>query len=261
MKLKDSMFFKASAILMIILISMFLFSGCLADETASYFEPDTGTVDGESATLIVTGSGSYTVIPDRVLVNVTIFSEEDTSKEAVNSNSTITEKVITELESIGIADIKIQTASFNLNPLYNYRRENEPPEVYAYRATTILEVSTTEILSIGEILARAIEAGSNDISSLRFDLSEELEKEAKTAALDEAAGDAKNKAYSITDSLGLEIDGIYNIQELETYYAGPVITRDFATEEADGIGEIESLPVSPNEIEVTASLQITYTLN
>ena len=230
--------------------------GCLADPVTPYYSSGSEKTDQLSNTITVTGRGSHKVVPDRVMVNVSIFIEEETSQKAVDKNSKTTADVMEALESLGIEDIKIQIVSFNLDPLYDYRRENEPPEVYAYRAATVLEVSTTEITMVGEIIAEAIEAGANDVSSLIFGLSDELEREAKKKAFEEAATDGKNKADDIADSLGIEIVDIYYINESETYVPAPFAAREFAIEESlDGVSP---LPINPNEVEVTAVVQISY---
>lgn len=243
----------------LIFIVFILFTGCLTGETPPYYNIQDESTNKIDNIITVTGKGSYKVIPDIVLANITIFHEEDTSQEAVDKNSITTEKVMSALEAIEAKDLKIQTISFNLDPLYNYRGKNKPPEIYAYRATTILEVSTTEIPIIGEIIAEAIETGANDISSLRFDLSKEKEKEAKRYALEEATRDGENKAYAIANSLDVEIDNVYYIEEIETYFPGPIYAREFAAEEAMGLEEVTPPPITPREIEVTANIQIAFT--
>ena len=235
------------------LITPFTFS-CLADQPVPYYGSSDEKTDQLSNTITVTGRGSYKVVPDRVMVNISIFVEEATSQEAVDKNSKTTSDVIEVLEGLGIEDLKIQTVSFNLDPLYNYRREDEPPEVYAFRATTVIEVSTLDINRIGEIIAEAIDAGANDVSSLRFTLSDELESEAKKNALEEAALDGKNKAEDIADSLGIDIVDIYYISESETYIPSSFIAREAPA----GLGGVSEVPITPNEVEVTASVQISY---
>jgi len=237
------------------LILPFAFS-CLADPTAPYYSNDVKSAGKLDNTISVTGKGSYRAVPDEVMIDITVFTEEETSQDAVDKNSKTTGDVVEALEGLDIEDTKIQTVSFNLDPLYDYRREDEPPEVYAYRASTVLEVSTTEVTKVGEIISGAIEAGANDVSSLRFGLSDELEREAKKYALQEAAADGKNKAEDIAQSLGLDIVDIYYISESETYIPSPFAAREFAVEESTG--GVSPVPITPNEIEITATVQISY---
>lgn len=233
---------------------LLLFSSCLADDNTPYFgleeDPSRETVN----LITVTGSGSYKTIPDLVLVSITIITEKDSSNQAVSLNSQTSSDVISSMELIEAENLKIQTTGYNLSPLYDYRGEDEPPVIYAYRAITVLEISTTEISRIGEIIAGSVEAGANNISSLRFDLSDNMKKEAKIAALQEAAKDGQEKAYAIAGSLDVQIDKIYHISESETFFPGPVYALE-AQAERDVIAPV----ISPQEVEITANIQIAYT--
>lgn len=251
------LFISVLIFILLAVLTTLLLSGCLGDPVTPYYSVDEKT-NQISSTITVIGSGSYKVTPDKVMVNIAVFSEEETSQEVVDKNSTTIEKVIEAIESLEIEDLEMQTISFNLNSLYDYRREGEAPEVYAYRATTVLEISTTEITLIGEVISKAIEEGANDVSSLSFGLSEDLEKQSKKIALEKATTDGKNKANAIAKSLDIEIVDIYYISESETYFPSPLIAREFAAQESSGIGEVTPPQIIPNEIEVKAVVQIAY---
>ena len=83
--------------------------------------------------------------------------------------------------------------------------------------------------------------------------------EAKRYALEEAASDGENKAYVIANSLDVEVDKVYYIKEIETYFPGPIYAREFAVEEAIGLEEVTPPPITPREIEITANIQIAFT--
>jgi len=259
---RRAIFITISISSVILFMAALLISGCLADQVSPYYNDSDERREETASTITVTGSGSHRVVPDKAMVDISIFNEEDTSQKAVEQNSMVTEKVIETIEALEIEEIDIRTASFNLIPLYTYRGEDEPPEVYAYRATTVLQASTVEIDEIGGIISSSIEAGANDVSSLRFGLSDDLEKESKRQRWRKAAMDGKDKAYTIANSLGVEIIDIYHVSETETYSPGPVIFRE--TEAAVGAGEfsetegVSSIPVAPDEVEVTAVIKITY---
>jgi uncharacterized protein YggE len=256
MKSKIKIFTSITTLITLAFIIIALTSGCLADPTTPLYS-STGEKDDQlSNTITVTGEGSYIVVPDEAKINISVFIEEETSQEAVDKNGKTTADVIAALEGLDIQDMDIQTVSFNLDPLYNYRRENEPPEVYAYRATTVIEVSTLDMTMVGEIISEAIDAGANDVSSLRFGLSDELERQAKKEALDRAAKDGRDKASDIAESLGIDIVSIYYISESATSIPIPFETRAFAAEEV--LGDAMAVPITPNEIEVTAAVKISY---
>lgn len=251
---KKSKWLKIIFPLIIFTFTVMLFSGCLADEGTPYFGLEEEAPQKTASLITVTGSGSYKTIPDLVLVNISIITEKDSSSQAVDQNSKISEAVTSAIELIEAENLQIQTTGYNLNPLHDYRGEDEPPVIYAYRATNVLEVSTTEVSEVGGIIAAAIEAGATNISSLRFDLSDNMKKKAKIAALQEAAWDGRDKAYAIAGSLDVQIDKIYYISETETSYPGPVYALE-ARVESDTSAPV----ISPQEVEVIASIQIAFT--
>ncbi len=254
MKDKISKYLKIVFPLIIFTFAMLLFSGCLADEGAPYFGLEEVAPPETASLITVTGSGSFKTIPDLVLVSISIITEKDSSSQAVDQNSKISTDVILAIEQIEAEDMEIQTTGYNLSPLHDYRGEDEPPVIYAYRATNVLEISTTEVAKVGEIIAAAIDAGATNISSLRFDLSDNMKKQAKTAALQEAAWDGRDKAYAIASSLDVQIDKVFYVSETETFYPGPVYALE-AKVERDTTAPV----ISPQEVEVTASMQIAFT--
>jgi uncharacterized protein len=257
---RRTVFITIMILFIVAVMAALLFAGCLADQVSPYYNDSDERREETASTITVTGSGSHRVVPDKAMVNISIFNEEDTSQKAVDLNSSITEKVMETIGALEVRDLEIRTVSFNLIPLYTYRGEDKPPEVYAYRATTVLEASTVEIDEIGRIISSSIEAGANDVSSLSFGLSDDLEKESKKSALGKAAMDGKDKAYAIANSLGVEITDIYYVSEIETYSPGPVILRELEAAagelpESEGVSPI---PVAPDEVEVTAAIKMTY---
>ncbi len=251
---KISKYLKIIFPLIVLTFTMVLFSSCLADEGGPYFGLEEEPSRETGNLITVAGSGSYKTVPDLVLVNITIVTEKDSSEQAVSQNSETSADVTATIEQIEAENLLIQTTGYNVNPLYDYHGEDEPPVIYSYRATTVLEISTTEISKIGEIIAGSIGAGANNISSLRFDLSDSKKKEAKIAALQEATQDGRDKAYAIAGSLDVQIDKIYYISETETFFPPPVYALEAQVER-----DIASPVISPQEVEVTANIQIAFT--
>ncbi|MGM0367512.1 MAG: SIMPL domain-containing protein, partial [Actinomycetota bacterium] len=138
-----------------------------------------------------------------------------------------------------------------------------PPQIYAYRVTSSIEASTTDLQIIGDIMARAIDAGANNISSLSFGLSDQAKKQAKIDALSLATQDASQKAEAIADSLNLKLGKIYYINERGISYPGPVYAEDAslaAGEVPEGRG-VAPPPVSPGELEASAEVEIVFNFN
>jgi uncharacterized protein len=206
-------------------------------------------------TISVSGAGDIKMVPDQVLADIGIITEKPTTQDAVNANSTISNKVIAAIQKINAANMIIQTVGYNLTPLYDYSNQTQPPKLYAYQVTSTVRVKTTDIEKIGEIIATATTEGATNISSVGFDLTEITRKKAINDALAMAAKDASDKASAIAQSMGLKIDKISYITESGTSLPGPVISMQF---DAAKSADITPPPVLPTEIEVMANITAVF---
>lgn len=239
---------------------LFGLTSCLESDIpqydGSYLSGEDQASQGNAITVI--GEGKVKVIADLVRVKISVVTEKPTSEEAVQENTEITSQVIKAVERIDAEYLRVQTTGYDLSPLYNYKEGEEPPEIYAYRVSSSVDVETTDLEKTGEIIAEAIDSGANDISSLQFDLSAGTREKAKKDSLKEASLDAASKADAIADSLGLELGNILFINESGTSFPQPIYSmqkiESVMTEERD----LSPPPVEPQEIEVQASVTVGY---
>lgn len=263
-------------LLILLAVSAIFLSGCIGSKPPRYTndtqnkgsvteetiygnlkETQSTATSEQAKTIVVTSEGSVKVVPDIVMVKIEILTEKPTSEEAVNLNSIDTQNVVTAIKTLGEADLKIETSGYNLTPLYNYI-ENKPPEIYAFRAVTTLLVTTKKIEKIGSIITTAVEAGSSDISSISYDLSDEIKKEAKNEALAKAVKDANNKADAIAEALAVDILEIYSVNEAGTSYPGPILYE--SRDALQSAAEASAAPpvILPQDLEVSANISIVY---
>ncbi|MCL4386144.1 MAG: SIMPL domain-containing protein [Actinobacteria bacterium] len=211
----------------------------------------------QAKTIAVSSEGVVKVVPDIVKVRIEISTEKPSSEEAVNTNSIDTQNVITAIKTTGESDLKIETSGYSLQPLYNYVT-NKPPQIYAYNATTTLLVTTKKLEKIGSVISTAVEAGASDISSISYDLSDEVKKSAKNEALAIAVKDANNKADAIAKAMAADIVDVYSVNETGMSYPSPVIYESMKREQA--VSEANAVPpvILPQELEVKAEISVIY---
>jgi uncharacterized protein len=273
-KIKSLYFAQILLILMVILV-VFL-TGCIGQKPPRYTNEtkikesvteetiygDTGETQkteaaGQAKTIVVQSEGSVKVVPDIVMVRIEISTEKPTSEEAVNVNSIDTQNVVTAIKTLGESDLKIETSGYSLAPLYNYI-DNKPPQIYAFNAITTLLVTTKKVEKIGNIISTAIEAGASNISSISYDLSDEIKKDAKNEALTIAVKDANDKADAIAKALAVDILEIYSVNEAGTSYPGPIQYE--STDALKSVVQSSAAPpvILPQELEVIANISIVY---
>ncbi len=249
----------------LVLIAILIFlpltlTGCFGTGIPSITMPDETTDQTLKNTISVYGNGIVKVLPDEVIVNVAVVTEKPTTEEAVNENTNIFNKVKSSIEKTNAANLKIETINFNLSPLYDYSIQNKPPKIYAYQVTSTIEVRTTDLGKMGEIIANAIESGATNISSIGFDLTESLKQKSINDALTAAINDASLKAKTIANSTGLTIDRVYAINESGTSFPEPFRTAMKTADQSLG-GEVSAPEILPQEIEISANVSIVYLFN
>ena len=67
-------------------------------------------------TIVVSGTGQTTTLPDKATIQVSVETEGTTSAEALDQNSQDMQKVLDRLKAEGIADDKIETAGVVVYP-------------------------------------------------------------------------------------------------------------------------------------------------
>ncbi len=258
MKNKIKKIFLFFIVTLILTLTATILWGCLEGGTAPYSTGGENLTGNIENTISVTGSGTVKVIPDEVLIDISVITEKPTTQDAVNENSQISQEIISAIEELNAENLTIETISFNLNPLYDYSQENKPPKIYAYQVTSTVEVRTTDLEKIGEIIATATQSGANNISSIGFDLTDESKKAAINDALTKASEDADNKALAIANSVGLLIDKVLYISESGTSYPGPVYSTSRVSAVPEEAAGITPPSILPQEIEITANINIVY---
>ena len=257
-----------------IILCVFLLTSCVGSKPPKYTigEVNNGGITEETIygisgneinnarknMIVVKGQGTTKTVADMVMIDIAVMTEKPSSSDSVSENSKSTQNVITAIKTLDNNDIQIETRGFNLQPLYNYI-ENKPPEIYAYRTITSLLVKTNKIEKIGDVISVAIEAGANDISSIAYDLSDESKEKAKSDTLALAVKDANLKADALASAMATDIVEIYSVNETGTSYPTPIY-RTLEKEALDATGAERVIPPNliPQEIEVTAEIEVTY---
>ena len=206
-------------------------------------------------TISVSGSGEVTVEPDEAEVYINIITEATDAKSAQSENADISEAVRNALKNKGVGSDDMETSSYHLYPKTSWDRESGESEIYGYRLSHTLKVTTKDIDDTGSLVDAAVGAGANGLDRVSFQLSDDLRDEAYKDALEEASANAGEKANSIAKSLTVDLGEIISVSESgASYIPYPVARASF-----DEVAEAGAPTViSPQDIEVSASVSIVY---
>ena len=226
---------------------------------ATLFPPSVSEQQTFNKTIEVSGRGVVKVMPDEVHVMVAVVSEALTAQDAAEMNSENMTKVFAALKKAGIGEVK--TRQYSITPIYEWVEEvtmegkRQKSVIVGYKATNMIEVVCMPE-DAGKAIDAAVLGGANQIDSISFQLSETLSETSYSDALRKAVKNAQGKGDVVADEMG--IVGIYPVKiSVEDFYL-PVYRIAAPTE---GAAAQTPTPITPSEIEVSASVRIIYAFN
>ncbi len=201
----------------------------------------------------VQGIGIVSAEPDMAYINIGVETENDDIGKAQSENQSKIDAVMKAIKGLGIKGNKIQTVNYYVDDRTRYIGEGEKREKY-YVVRNNMQVQIDDIKKVSKVIDAVSKAGSNQISNIRFDVSNR--KELYQKALKLAMKDSKQKATSIMSAFGKKPTEPYRISE-GNYSIGEYDSRLENFKVMDGAG-IPSTEISSRELRVSATLSVQY---
>ncbi len=166
-------------------------------------------------------------------------------------------KVIQEMESLGIEEKDLKTASYNIRPRYEYQKDvfgnNYGKRILVgYEITQSLQVKIRDLGKIGQVIEGGTAAGANDVSGLQFTI--DNQDELKRQAREQAINKARVKAGQMASQLGVRLGKVTSFSE--NFYMPYYDRFDFA--KAEGMGGAAVPDIQTGENRISVSVVITY---
>lgn len=203
----------------------------------------------------VNANASVQRTPDRAIVQLAVESTAETAREATTANARAMERVLAAVRGLGIPSERIQTLRVELQPQYDRRRDVEQPTIVGYRALNQVVVRLDDLERVGQVVDGAVTAGANRVTGISFELSdpEEAYHEALRLAIQKAGREAGVVAAALGETLGAPIQ----VSTGGFHVPSPMMR---AAPMAMDMAESAAPPVEPGEMEIQASVSITYRL-
>ncbi len=249
MKILESNFYKSILAFLAVSLSLFFMSKAVYE----FYQARLSLEDG-AMTLSVTGEAKIDAQPDLIEFDITAEEIEDTSKKAQDKASKKINKIIDFAKSKGVDDKDIKTSYFDVSKYYEWNSNKGKREFVGYKAVNRISIKTKDKDLASEIVAKAMDTGASNVSSFRFKFQDDktLKEKVKQMAIE----DAKRKAKTLADSLGV------SILRMTSFSDGgqgpyPVLRRSYKVLDAS---EMSDIAVEP-QIELgTKSIRATVTL-
>ncbi|ADE35963.1 SIMPL domain-containing protein [Methanohalophilus mahii] len=220
---------------------------------ATLYAGSVGSSDRSSEnTMHMSGNSEMMVVPDTATLNIGAEVMAPTAEEASQENAAIMNAVIEELKNIGLEEEDIQTSRVSVRPVYNY--EERTRTIEGYSASNNVQITTTMLDSLGEMIDRSASAGANQIGGISFTVSDDKQKELREDLISEAVADASSKAEILAENLGVEIISVKSSSISDNNQ--PRIFYEEVAEEIEK--ESGPTPIEPGESKISMSVQVTY---
>jgi len=215
-----------------------------------------GTSGSLVNTIVVSGFGQTSAMPDKATIRVSVQNDATTATEALDANSKDTQKVLDRLKSEGVAAKDIATANVVVYPNYPSESRTGLQTPTGYRAENTVTVTFTDLALIGKIYAAVVEAGADNVYGPSWELSDN--SPAVGTALSRALANAKSTAQAIAADQGVKLGEALIINQSSSSQVYPVYDRQ---ESSAGAGTVTPPPITPESLDVSASVTVTYRMS
>jgi len=211
-------------------------------------------------TISAGGSGEVYANPDLAVVDFTVVTDAATVAEATQNNTTAMNAVNAAVKAAGVADSDLKTTNYSIYPLYDYVQASCVPPcpegkrvLTGYEVSQTLEVKIRDLTKTGQIIEAATAAGANQVGDLQFTV--ENPDQYTAQAREQAIAEAKSKAQSIANQLGVELGRITGFSESGSV-PSPIIYTESAAAGAGGAAVTPT--VQPGQNKITDNVTVTY---
>lgn len=198
-------------------------------------------------TFDVSGEGSVFVEPDIATVNAGISAEGTTVKAAQDQMNAAINKVSQAVKNLGVDSKDIKTASYSINPSYDFSSGKQ--RITGYSANTSLIIKIRKIDKVNDVIDAATNAGANNVGGVSFDVDDKTK--AENDAREKAVADAKQKAANAAKIGGFSLGRLVNYSE---EFQNPIVPRAMGAV----LNKAETTPtqveLGTNEVKVSVTL-------
>lgn len=234
-----------------------MMASAVSAQVSPSYDPaqSTSAIPDANNTIVVTGTATERVKPDRVTAAFAVETVDETAGAALKKNSEKMDSVIAALENAGVQENETRTAYFSISPNYNYT-EFGAQELTGYTVTNSIMVESSNLSNVSEWIDAAVRASANRVDSLSFTISEEKLDNIRADLTQQAVDNARDKAEALARALDVEITGVKAASLFDL--GNPPVTPLSLSLATDAAAKSVATPIIPGEQTVTATVAIVY---
>jgi len=205
----------------------------------------------------VQGTCQIKVTPDRGRITFTAENDSKNQKDALKKTNKQINELKEKISGLKLANLELKNTSYYVHPIREYEKDRLVDK--GMRVSLGLEVTTSDIAKIGEVIVVASELDIKNVGQLQTFLSEKEEQKNYLHCLEIASQNAKEKAQKLADQLNFKLGGVEGIVEGVTEETPSPMPRRGMVKTMMALAE--SAPVSNIEIGqelFSITLEVTF---
>jgi uncharacterized protein YggE len=211
--------------------------------------------------ITATGTCIKKVSQDRASVALLSTSLAANATEASREATKAHNKLRDAIQNLKLENMQLDTLGYNVSEEREWLNKKSVSK--GYRANIALQVETSDIARIGDVIAVATKQGVKGVDQLNTFVSNEKYKSEYEGCLETAARNAKDKAAKLAKGAGIKLGKVLVINEGRppsntiSYRRGEVMAQARAFAESDN--SAEPAPVTDAKpIDMTVSATVTF---
>ncbi|WP_052761723.1 SIMPL domain-containing protein [Aurantiacibacter luteus] len=196
---------------------------------------------------------NVSVDPDIANISAGVTTQGMTAEAALSDNTALMERLIAEIERLGIDEDDIQTSGVNVNPQYEWDEATRAQRFTGYQVSNRVQLVVRDIARTGRVLDALVRVGATDLGGIGWGVDDPApaQDQARTTAF--ATG--RNRALNYARMAGYSDVRLLRVSEAFT--AGrPMPMYDQAIQVT--AARSESVPVRPGQVQTGITVNLTY---
>ncbi|MFZ4435000.1 MAG: SIMPL domain-containing protein [Flavobacterium psychrophilum] len=205
-----------------------------------------------TALVTVMGEGKIKIVPDQVVISLSIETKGTETKAVKEQNDAKTAAVLKGIKKWGLAPADVQTQRVSLQPSYDY--ETKKTFIHANQSISLL---LRDLSKYDGLMTDMVTAGITNISSVVFQSSQQVKLQSSVRKL--AMQNAVEKAQDYLSVVGQKVGKVQSISDTAVSESPrPFYNSKMTAMQADGAPR-ETL--AAGELELSVQIQVSFVIN
>lgn len=218
-------------------------------------------------TISVSGSAEVKVVPDQVVINLTIETLDKDLAKAKKDNDARVQRVLDVAKKTGISDQHMQTAQISVEPVYQQIERSGQyyrGEIIHYVVRRSVVLCLKDLTKFEGMLTNLLTSGATHVDGISFESTQLRKHRDEARAM--ATKAAKEKAQAIAGQLGEKLGRPRSINENTGWsggYMSNVAQNVYAqsrSESAGADGDVSGNTFAPGQITISATINVVFDL-